>query len=284
MKYLFLFCFSVGTLLLSAQNETYQIEENRSNPGAKADYLVGDIIYVPFKNQLYKSHFDKELMQYNQLDYNELRDALQKGLEQSVAQACDSNYTMVSLGSHQSRMKEDRNILHEALKYDYKMVPTETNGEEDGAKEKVNALMSRFKSKGGSKKREGTYIEDGQIKSNTNQGSKYMSVYLEDKDILKVFAASYNNSYVLSMNQFEFVVPATADPIQLQTGHYKRNLVVHYSFLNKQGKEVKGGKAIVEVPSDVLSMDEITGVYLAEMGRKIAQSLPQPKHEPQIER
>lgn len=284
MKYLFLFCFSVGTLLLSAQNETYQIEDNRSNPGTKADYLVGDILYVPFKNQLYKSHFDKELMQHNQLDYSALREALQKGLEQSVAQACDSNYTMVSLGSHQSRMKEDRNILHEALKYDYKMVPSEYNGEENGAKDKVNALKKRFKSKGDNKKKEGTYIEDGQIKSNTTQGSKYMSVYLENKDVLKVFTASYNNSYVLSMNQFEFVVPATVDPIQLQTGHYKRNLVVHYSFLNKQGKEVKGGKATVEVPSDVLSIDKITSIYLAEMGRKIALSLPEPKHKPQIQR
>lgn len=181
-------------------------------------------------------------------------------------------------------MNEDRNILHEALKYDYKVVPNESKGEEDGAKEKVDALMKRFKSKGESKKKEGTYVENGQIKSNLSQGSKYMSVYLEDKDILKVFAASYNNSYVLSMNQFEFVVPATADPIQLQTGHYKRNLVVHYSFLNKQGKEVKGGKATVEVPSDVLSIDKITSIYLAEMGRKIALSLPEPKHRPQIQR
>ena len=284
MQYFLLIFFTVGTLFLSAQNETYRIDKGKPQPGEKAEYLVGDIVYVPFKNQLYKSHFDKELMEHNQLEYAELRDSLQQGLARAIAIACDSNYTIVSLGSHQSRLEQDLNIIHEALSYDYKRVPTGTNDESLNARNKVGSMLKKFRSNDKQKQKEGTYIENGQLVSQQSKGEKYMSVYLDDQDVLKVFAASYKNNHILSVNQFEFVVPATVDPIQLQTGIYDREIVVHYSFLDRKGKEVKGGKARVSVPSNVLSINDIANSYLMKMGQQIARSLPPPQHEPQIER
>lgn len=283
MKYIFLFFLVVGTQFSWAQNETYKIDDGTSQPASKADYLVGDIVFVPFKEQLYKSHFDKELMEHNHLSYEELRDSFQVALGVAIAEACDSNYTLVALGNHHSRLKQDREILHEALNYDYKAVPTVIK-EEDAADEKFKKAFKKLKKPTQSKKKEGTYIENGQLVTHRSKEEKYMSVFLDDQDIITVFSASYNNGYFLSVNQFEFLVPVTVDPIQLQSGIYNRHLIVHYSFLNRKGNEMVGGKCVVEVPSTVRDLDQITGIYFTELAQQIAKSLPSPKNVPQIER
>ena len=51
---------------------------------------------------------------------------------------------------------------------------------------------------------------------------------------------------------------------------------MHYTILNKKGKEVDAGIAATEMPSDVYNLNKIEKIYLAQIAEGVCSFVPDP--------
>lgn len=259
-----------------AQSETYSTSGNQMHTTTgKPDFIVGEVAVVPFSSRLYKSHFDKELIEANTVDYETLRDALRSGLNNKIREVFDSVYTTVSMYSANTTIAKDLDVLYSSFHYNYKPVPKISDPEEE-------KTLSKWKDKvsGKTKKQEqeGARIENGQIVSVSSTGLKYMGVDLEGEDVLLQLREQYKCSYILSLTQFELIVPMNVDPLALQSGEYMREIKVHYSIVEAEtGKEYTGGLVTVEWPSSVNDLKTIEEVYFSQVAEALLAAFPENK-------
>src|SRR5690606_26054908 len=86
----------------------------------------------------------------------------------------------------------------------------------------------------------GARIEQGQIKSEREQGRKFMDAEIKSEDFLRLLTVLHQAQYLITINQLE-IVYAVPNQLDIQHDRIKRQIAGHYSVLDVNGKKISAG-------------------------------------------
>ena len=96
----------------------------------------------------------------------------------------------------------------------------------------------------------------------------YINSGLRDRKVFGSLENKYSNNYFIFINELD-IKTHFDDCVNLAMKIYKRDLKVHYTIMDKEGKQIYGDVAVVHFQSNSNSVDEIAKENFPIMARQI---------------
>lgn len=233
----------------------------RDSSGQKIlpDTLYKKILLVPYNPIMHLSDADRDISEYNQENVKMIRTEFRNGLSKTVAERLAKNYQVVSLLANEStETAKELEIIDGSLNYEMDTVFPVSHPADTLQKHK--SLFSKNRS---SKLKE---IHD----------LKYMNVKLSHPELLSVLSDKYGTDLFVFLNQFE-IKTNYDDCLDLAMKIYRRQLKVHYSIFNVDGKQLYGDVVVVDFPSNTNDTREIMKGNFQKIAEYIFKTIPKKK-------
>lgn len=234
---LFFFIIFLGICgIVSAQENSVGMESSQK----------GEVLLAAFDPIMYFNDADKDIARVEGLSYSAIREKLQLELERAILYQLIGKEKTISLLI--SSFPEDQlNLqkLHASISYKYQNV----NGKESLANN----------------------VRRGELKPSGGKEEKFMNAYVLDDKMYKQLAKQYEIRKEIIINQFE-IKNAFTDQYEIASGKYKRVLKVHYSILDNNGFNIKGGVAETAFTSET-GLNEIIKNNLPVVAAQIITTL-----------
>ena len=246
--------FSVFFVLLALQNSQAQqktiSEKEKNERVAGSDHKV---MVIPFEPRLYLGEMDYAFNAETKLSAKQIKFQFRDGLNEQIAKAFKkSKFAVLDLMEDTVKYKKDIEGIYHFLSYDYLKVPDQNNYKPP-VKEKSQKN-----------------IEKGQLNVETNSDVRFMNAKLGNPKILTGLHNKYKTDLFVFINQLDIKSGASNEPSQpYKNVSSNRKIVVHYTVLNYEGKELNSG-----VLEDEFSQDMNVPKKIVEKNfEKIAQIL-----------
>jgi len=204
------------------------------------------VLIVPFEQKLFYCDIMRELTTENQMSANEIYSRMRNEIQLSLLDALKDSIRTATFLSTDSIESEDLIGLYAVMGYDHVPVPIEKEKGEKGRGKKVEQPKDRE-----------VGIRNGQVVAERDLQERYMKTVLNDHTVLHQFYSKYGTDRFLFINQMD-VKMDLADP---ETAFIdpKRVVAIHYTFMDKDGKEMGGGLASAQFPGTESRLNRIIG-------------------------
>lgn len=261
----FLFILVLSTSI-SAQDGTYETRKNKEHKLDTANIILGDVYVIPFQNELFNCMFAQQIMNENEVEFDELRTLIKEALMKNLTRALSDSLTALSYTKMpENTQKQNDFATANTMTYVYRELPA---GDQKEEKKSLKKRLKKKKEK--KKKQEGTYIQDGQIVSERSKAEKFMDVEFKNDDLLFFLKDIHKTKFIITINQFDMSIPPNAGQLQIQHGKFQREVRAHYSIFDTEGKHIHGGIAVVSFPPNENNLKIINENVLAELAEGLA--------------
>lgn len=266
LKTVVLFILALPHLVVA---QTNMFGDEKVTKSDQEVYLEGakeeaKILIIPFEEKLFYCDIMRDLTTANKLSkeqvYNRFRNEIQLSLKKALK---DSMETATFLNTD-SITDTDLVNIYSVLGYKYLPVPIEEEPE-DGKKKKGK----KKKTEPEPKKEVG--IVNGQVVAERETVERYMSAQLKDYSVLNQFYTNYGINKFLFINQMDVKMDLT-DP---ETAFIdpRRLVAIHYTIMDKNGKQISGGLASAQFPGTESRLNYIIGANLYKLSAEVLSSL-----------
>lgn len=256
----------VFSSVLTAQDGTYETNKNKEHKLDSADMLLGEVYAIPFQDELFNCMFAKEIMRENDINFNELRSLMKAALMTQLTQALSDSLSALSYTKMpETTQKQNDFATANTMTYVYRELPA---GNQKNEKKSLKERLKLKKEK--KKKREGTYIQDGQVVTERSKTEKYMDVEFKNDDLLFFLKDIHKTKYIITINQFDMTIPPNAGQLQIQHNKFQRQIRAHYSIFDTEGNHIHGGIATIDFPPNENNLKVINEKVLAELAGGLA--------------
>ena len=280
----FLFSFLAGSEKSLAQEEDSIVIidlDTIDKPKPYHDTVTySKILFINYSPKLYFSDADHDLAKNGDLIEPEIRERIRYGLDFHICTQLDPKYTTKSLMRDTSQdSREDLRAVYEVMSYRYEY-PT-SGAPENPSENKVMQFFKKVKNKvsevaGKNDEEQQEPLSEGQL---TTEGTssysedKYMNVKLPDKVVFTYLAEKYKNDLFLFASQSEIrtIYRTHADRWM---GIFTREIWVHFSIYNKEGKQLYGDVAKIPFESNTNDVEEIIRGAFPKVGEYILNKVP----------
>lgn len=268
MKQLILYIFFLLVVVsANAQDDSYNTNTRKAQ--LSNDSLTVDVMVIPANYKLYNSFFDRQMIDENQISFENLRDTILKSLALEVAKAFSDSIPSGVIPECYSPYREDMDFVYESIKYSYEVLPEPSKKE--STLDKWSKKIKKKESKPEPKK--GTYMENGQIVSNPETRPQYTNSKIVNSDFLYLLNKRYNASTFVFINQYEMVIPQNISQIDIQSDNYPRIIKVHYTITDTNGKEITSGMTTLNSSSYDNKLDYLFETSFKQIGTQIMMDL-----------
>jgi len=225
---------------------------------AQDSLRTGNILLLPYRPDFYLSDAERDISRQSGRDPDEFRTYFRTTLDEYLEKELDAGGNCKSLLKDTSAA--GRNTIgdfyyYAALTYQEPMGPAPTGREEKkGSKRKDKST---------------TDIHTAPHSYSTRGDTRYMQAAVKDTTLLRRMAVQYKADHILSINQLEIKTNYNTC-IDIANKIYRREVIVHYSIFDKQGREVAGNYAFSFFPSDSNKDTEIVERCFPEISAAIA--------------
>ena len=225
--------FLLFPFLAQAQTEMFgdeKVTNTDQEVYAEGTKEEAKILIIPFEKKLFNCDIMRDLTTSNQMSANQIYNRFRNEIQLSLQAALQDSMETALFLNTDSIKNEDLINFYAVMGYDYVPIPIEKEKGEKGKKKKVEQPKDRE-----------VGIRNGQIVAERDLVERYMKTVLKDNAILNEFYTKYGINRFLFINQMDVKMdlsdPETAfiDP--------KRVSAIHYTILDKNGKELTGGLA-----------------------------------------
>lgn len=220
------------------------------------------ILIIPFEEKLFYCDIMRDLTEVNKLSQKQIYDRFRNEIQLSLKAALKDSMETATFLNTDSITDEHLIDIYSVLGYKYVPVPEKEELNEKGKPKKA-------KKKAEPKKEVG--IRNGEVVAERQVVERYMNAYLKDHAVLTGLDSVYGLNRFLFINQMDVKMdlsdPETAflDP--------RRVVAIHYTILNKEGKQISGGLASQQFPGTESDMNHIIGGNLYKLSAEVMKSL-----------
>ncbi|MFM1745876.1 MAG: peptidoglycan-binding protein with multiple lysin domain [Bacteroidota bacterium] len=219
------------------------------------------ILLIPYSPEYYLSDAEKDILDASAISQSELHEAFRKTLDLKLSaelETLGSCKSMLSDTSRSGKMKLGR--YYYSTGYSYQ--------EPVGKRVARESELPKAK-----KKNSGGSSQHTAPQSITTRGdSKYMRATPSDTIVLKQLRSSTASDYIVSINQFEIKTNYNTC-LDIANKIYRREVIVHYSVFDANGKEVLGNYAVAFFPSNTNRYGDIVERCFPEIAREITTNI-----------
>jgi len=224
------------------------------------------VLIIPFEEKLFYCDIMRDLTEVNQLSKSEIYHRFRNEVQLSLKDALKDSLETASFHSSDSLTQDELVNIYEVLGYDFLPIPVvEEKGEHGNSdshrKKKVQAPAP---------KRE-VGVRNGEVVAERQVVERYMSARLKNTSVLQQLHSTYGFNRFIFINQMDVKMDLT-DP-EAAFIDPKRLVAIHYTVMDKDGKEISGGLATSQFPGTESRLNYIIGSTLYKLSATVVGSL-----------
>ncbi len=259
------FLFLLFPIVLQAQTELFgdeKVTKTDQEVYTEGTEEEAKILIIPFEEKLFYCDIMRDLTKVNQLTQQQIYDKLRNEIQLSLKAALKDSMETATFLNTDSITDQDLINIYAVLGYKFVPVP---------AKEEVNekGKVKKEKKKPEPKKEVG--IRDGQVVAERQVVERYMSAQLKSHEVLNQFYTNYGINRFLFINQMDVKMDLT-DP-EAAFIDPKRLVAIHYTIMDKDGKEISGGLASAQFPGTESRLNYVIGGNFYKLSAEVLGSL-----------
>ena len=208
-------------------------EQTPANSNGKPNVLV-----IPWHPKMFNGSSDvtKSISTNTGQNYNQIQEALRKGMCDQFRRAFSAQYNVTTLLDDTAKMKVDLMYCYNVTTTEYIPVNSPLNP--------LPATQQKGDVKKGAAKTT-TGVKNGQVQVEQQEGEKFMNTVILSPNLLAHLKKIYNCDYVIFLNQIDLQNELGSDPLNTAgSTDFKRSAILHYTIFNvSTGKRVAMGKA-----------------------------------------
>jgi hypothetical protein len=220
------------------------------------------ILIIPFEEKLFYCDIMRDLTKVNQLSQQEIYDRLRNEIQLSLKVALKDSMETATFLNTDSITDEDLINIYAVLGYKFVPVPAKEDVDEKGKVKKKTKNPKPKKEVG---------IRKGQVVAERQAVERYMSAQLKSHEVLNEFYTNYGINKFLFINQMDVKMDLT-DP-EAAFIDPKRLVTIHYTIMNKDGKQISGGLASEQFPGTESRLNYIIGGNFYKLSAEVLGSL-----------
>lgn len=238
-----------------AQGQTETAETDSSKEMAK-------ILIIPFEEKLFYCDIMRDLTSFNKLSQQQIYDRFRNEIQLSLKAALKDSMETATFLNTDSITDEHLIDIYSVLGYKYVPVPEKEELNEKGKSKKAKKKKEPKKEVG---------IRNGEVVAERQAVERYMNAYLKDHTVLSQLDSVYGLNRFLFINQMDVKMDLT-DP---ETAFLdpRRVVAIHYTILDKNGKQLSGGLASQQFPGTESDMNHIIGGNMYKLSAEVMNSL-----------
>ncbi|UTW63885.1 hypothetical protein KFE98_07035 [bacterium SCSIO 12741] len=265
------FIWALGAV--QAQDETMHILENDHGRLVNDTlWTFGDqpkLMVVPFKPMMYKSSITSSIGRNDGTSYDQIVTNFRRGLDNLIYLESNANYQVVRMIAADEETQEDLHFIYRSLKDEYRELPDQ--GKEDD--KKIKLKLNKKKKVEEDPGKNGTYMQQGQIRSNPDGKPRFMACSVRDTALFDYLEDKYSSVLYLIINQIDIEPQAGLDYRAFEGDEYQRQITVHYSIFTHD-QEVYAGVVKTYFSSTVNGQKEIIQDYFPSLAQQLVGKLP----------
>ena len=230
-----------------------------------------NVLIIPFESKMYLSDIDKDLSTASELNFQDIKAKFRAALDQNIYIALKKYFNPLSFYSIEPQeARQELAYIYNSIGYKYELVPQEEVVKKENVGTKV---LSKFKKK--DKKEEehmDAGIKNGEVVSQVDNREKYMKTTLPNEQLLPNLNKKYGVTHYIFINELD-IKRAADDVYQASEEQYKREIKVHYTIFDANGKEISSGAIKSRFPSTQNDMDKIIKVQFPLIAERIVNNL-----------
>jgi len=257
---LFYALFLLGSAGLTAQHSTMNFSDSPFTLNHQS------LLLVPFESKMFLSDITKELMEHNQMKYEEIVEQFTNGIDQSIyhtfRKKCDVS-SFYALNNEAA--KSNLSYIYQNLKLEYELISKTKK------QSKLKQLKQKFQSNRDDDYHRGE-LREGQIITKKDERERYMKAVVEDQKMLDSMHFVFNNTYFLFVNQLD-IKNQYKGAIAMQNMNYQRAITLHYTLYRKSGEILTTGISKTTFPATQNDINVIIKNYFPILAQNIYQDL-----------
>jgi len=260
-----LLLFFLFPIVLQAQTDMFgddkvtKTDQEVYTEGAEEE---AKILIIPFEEKLFYCDIMRDLTKVNQLTQQQIYDKLRNEIQLSLKAALKDSMETATFLNTDSITDQDLINIYAVLGYKFVPVPVK---EEVGEKGKLKKKEKKAEPK------KDVGIRNGQVVAERQAVERYMSAQLKSHEVLNQFYTNYGINKFLFINQMDVKMDLT-DP-EMAFVDPKRLVALHYTIMDKDGKQINGGLASSEFPGTESRLNYIIGGNFYKLSAEVLGSL-----------
>ncbi len=275
----FTFLVLIISVALQAQNTTIDNEKKtESMLSAEALLRKQKVLIIPFDPKMYMSEIDKKVNAETKLTGPQIMTAFREGLDEMIFLAVKQKTSVYSFLNDSAKCAKDMAHTYVSTAYSYEPVPADNASIKD-----LNKPVD---------KRSDPKIVNGQLTVLPNMEKKFMNKKVSDPKLLSYLGQKYGSSVFIFVNQID--IKNNPESYDVVADTYKRDVMVHYTIMDKDGKYLAYGISTSSFSSSINDPKKITNTYFMPIANTIANKLvmsmapevkyiDKPKNKPKFE-
>jgi hypothetical protein len=208
-----------------------------------------EVLLIPFEKKMYRSDADLDIAQASGISVYELRNLFRNEIQKHIEKALLGKKSSYNLLSENPSFKRDYDYLNYSTAYKYKLL--------EGQHESQNSEL-----------------KNGQIVGNTLSGKRFMNRVISNPKSIEVIHKKYGTEYFVFINQMDMGPADEIDQNDISNETYNREIKVHYTIIDKTGKEIDSGIASATFPYKLKKAEMIINKTFPTIAQKIIAKIP----------
>lgn len=250
-------CFLFASILVMGQNDSIHIDKPDS-------FEIHKVLVIPFPENMYVSDADMFILEASKITYPAMVARFRASIGVAIRQQIPPWWESELLRADRDTSGEAA-AIYASLKYKYAPL-----NEKHGAAKKspISGKEKTEKEKPG--------IVKGEVRVEPATGSRYMSISQQTDTLLNYLSSKYKADFFVFVNMME-IKSDLSDYAKTHNNQYERELIFHYTILEKSGKVRFAGIAKNKFPSKENNTEAIITKYFGKPGSDIVNNLPPPQ-------
>ena len=265
MKKLIILCLTIVVSTITFAQETTISSNINTESTNKSRVLI-----IPFEANMFISDINRDLATKNKENIHEIKARFRAALDREIFIALKKYYQPFSFYSIEpGEAKQELGYIYNSIGYKYELVPKEEVVEKENVAKKVFNKLKK-------KEKEEEYLEakvhNGEIISQVDNREKYMKAVLSNEKLLTNLNKRYETKYYIFINELD-IKKGADDVYQASEELYKREVKVHYTIYDLNGKEMSSGAIKTRFPSGQNDVDKIIKGQFPLIAQRIVEKL-----------
>lgn len=217
---------------------------------AVANKVTGKVMLVAFEPKMYMSDVDQSINKASKLSFDQIREYFRHQLDTQLKLKLQSTHgNIVTFYSDSAKMAKDLDYVYNNTSLSYDPVDKPTEPTTPATKKNPN-------------------IQNGQLTVEINNDKKFMNTKILNTEVLSYLTNKYKSEYFVFINEFD--MKTNPDSYDIKTDSYQREITVHYTIMDKNGKLIAAGIATSSYSSKINDPKKIAAQCFPAIATSIA--------------
>lgn len=225
--FLFQPVFSQTTIKKQGESATNSGKIN-NEPAPIAEHKV---LIIPFEPRLFMCEIGKSISKETGMNFPQINHTFRSGLNFSLSAELKKNYKTISLMQDTAKSRKDLEYIYSSITYKYDLV---NNTDEANTHTPQNKNNQTNKKQG---------IKNGELVVEMSNDKRFMNTKIANNQLFSYLSKKYEADVFLFINELD-IKNVLDEVIDINANRFEREISIHYSVFDLNGKELNGGIAV----------------------------------------